>query len=278
MGAARTFRSSPLWLSGLVVIGFLTTGLVASSIVATRSAGADAVVPVDELALNLAYLADPQPQLDLIAVRQAGISVTNSAAELRHLGAQADGIMADSTMLAAVDRDWLTPQRTERKLIVGVNVPFDQLAAATGSAIPDGPGYVQAWLGQAFSSLLWRVERGSRMRQSTGSDVIQDTVVLLGVVDFSMDKLLAARAALSADQPAPSGAPTRSSTRCGPGVQRPRRIQHARRAPCDVRSNPGHRSDWRSASPWSSASAPRRLLSPSSRRSGAVRGTCGNRE
>ena len=214
MSISRAFRSSPGWLIGLAVIVFLIAGIMARSIVTTRPAEAGEVVRTDKLALNIAYLADPQrPQLDLAEVRSAGISVTNSAAELQRLGEQADGIMIDSTMLAAVDHDWLVAQRAGRKLIVGVNVPFNQLAAATEFAIPADLNYVQEWPGKTFYSLLWHVEQGNRMRQSTRSDFVQDTVVLLGVVDFSMDTLLATRATFDTAQPTPTGAPTRPSPR-----------------------------------------------------------------
>lgn len=214
MSTSRARWSSPGWFIGLVAIVFLMTGLMARSMVATRSAEAGEVVRVAELALNIVYLADPQqPQLDLTAVRKASISVTNSATDLQRLGEQADGIMIDGTMLAAVDRDWLVAQRAGGKLIVGVDVPFNQLAAATAFAIPPDLNYVQAWPGKTFYSLLWRVEQGSRMRQSTGSDFVQDTIVLLGVVDFSMDQSLAARAALATVRPTPNGAPTRPATR-----------------------------------------------------------------
>lgn len=214
MGTLRALRIARGWIIGLVAIALLTTGMAARGLVATGSVGAGAVVPVDALALNIAYLADPlRPQLDLAAVRQAGVSVTNSAAELMTLGEHADGVMIDSTMLAAIDRDWLVAQHAARQLVVGVNVPFDQLAAATGSTISTGPGYVQEWPGRTFYSLLWQVEQGGRLRQSTGSDVVRDTVVLLGVVDFSLNQLRAARADLATTRPAPSGAPTRPSTR-----------------------------------------------------------------
>jgi hypothetical protein len=211
MRIVRSPQPSRGWVSGLLLITLLTLAMVAQSIAASHRTDASEVVRVEQLALNVAYLADPQrPQLDLAQARLAGARVTNSAAEARRLGEGAEGIIIDRPMLTAVDHDWLVAQHRQGKLIVGVNVPFSQLAAAADFPMPPGPGsYREEWPGRTFYSFSWRVQQGSRSQGATGSDHVADTVALLGVVGSQLRVLHEARNSISTIRPTPSGAPIR---------------------------------------------------------------------
>lgn len=211
MGTVHSPRSSPGWIGGLLLVVFLAAGMVAQSMLRTRSAEAGETVRADQLALNVAYLADPQrPQLDLTQARLAGVRVASSAPALQRLGQQTEGVMIDQSMLAAVDRGWLVAQQKQGKLIVGINIPFSQLASATNfSSLAPPPPYVEDWSGQALYSLLWRVEQGPRSHDASASDRIVDTTALLGTVRTQLDLLGEARRAVATVEPTPANAPTR---------------------------------------------------------------------
>ncbi len=124
--------------------------------------------------------------------------------------------MIDRSMFAMVDREWLVAQQRGGKLVVGIDIPFSQLEEATAfpsHSLP--PSYVEDWAGQAFYSLLWRVERGNRSQSSTASDRIPDTTALLGMVRTQLDHLREARVRVTTIQPTPSNPPVRpdSTTR-----------------------------------------------------------------
>ena len=113
-------------------------------------------------------------------------------------------------MLATVDHEWLVAQQQQGKLIVGVNVPFSQLAAAADFPMPPGAGsYREEWPGRTFYSLWWRVQQDSRSQGATASDHVADTTALLGMVASQLRVLRAARDSITAIQPTPSGAPIR---------------------------------------------------------------------
>lgn len=133
--------------------------------------------------VRMVYLADPTtPAVAPANAHGLGVHVVTSPQDL--IGAAADALLIDRSQLAQLPAGWLAAQYQASKVVVGLNVPSDELERAAAFV----PGFElapfrQDWDGRPFYSLLYRTPSDGAI-QGVGreSDVIHTPGFLMGRV------------------------------------------------------------------------------------------------
>lgn len=156
---------------------------LAIAVAVQAKAGQANSAPAGALAssLKLLYLPDAaRPVVEPAQARALGVETPGTVADFLAQAPAADALLLDRARLADLPPGFLAQQYAESKVIVGLNVPSDELERTINfNPVFDLAPFVQDWGGRSFYTLEYRSFRPDRRGVGRQSDLINNAGVLV---------------------------------------------------------------------------------------------------